>query len=78
MHKERMSMEEKARVLKSAMAQIIVDLVLMIVWGVLLVIKLENDSKDTFMIILYSICIVAFLVSMIINIVKYKKLKKQQ
>ena len=77
MHKERMGMEEKARALKSVMAQIIVDLILMIVWCVILSIKLVKDSGDTFMIILYSVCIAAFLVSMIINIVKYKRLKMQ-
>lgn len=76
--KEEIYVEEKAKALKSTMAQIIVDFILMIVWVVILIVRLGKDSTDTFMIILYSICILAFLVSMIVNIVKYRKLKKEQ
>ena len=73
-----MKVEERAGALKSAMAQIIVDLVLMVIWVVLLIVRCVNDGADTFRIIIYSIAIVAFLVSMIINIVRYRKLKKEQ
>ena len=73
-----MKVEERAGALKSAMAQIIVDLVLMVIWVVLLIVRCVNDGADTFRIIIYGIAIAAFLVSMIINIVKYRKLKKEQ
>jgi len=71
-------MEEKAKALKNLKIQIIVDLVLMMIWVVLLTIRLVNKDEDTFRIILYSICVLAFLVSLIINYFKYRKLKKQQ
>lgn len=71
-------MEEKAKALKNLKIQIIVDLVLMVIWVVLLTIRLVNKDEDTFRIILYSICVLAFLVSLIINFFKYRKLKKQQ
>jgi len=71
-------MEEKAKALKNLKIQIIVDLVLMMIWVVLLTIRLVNKDEDTFRIILYSICVLAFLVSLIINFFKYRKLKKQQ
>ena len=73
-----MKVEERARALKSTMAQIIVDLVLMVIWVVLLIVRCVNGGADTFRIIIYSIAIAAFLVSMIINIVKYRKLKREQ
>jgi len=71
-------MEEKAKALKNLKIQIIVDLVLMVIWVVLLTIRLVNKDEDTFRIILYSICVLAFLVSLIINFFKYRKLKMQQ
>jgi len=76
--KEEIEMEEKAKALKNLKIQIIVDLVLMMIWVVLLTIRLVNKDEDTFRIILYSICVLAFLVSLIINFFKYRKLKKQQ
>ena len=69
-------MEEKANALKSIMAQIIVECVLMIVWVVILIVRTVKDSSDTFRIILYSVCVLAFFISMIINIIRYRKLKK--
>ena len=76
--KEEIEMEEKAKALKNLKIQIIVDLVLMVIWVVLLTIRLVNKDEDTFRIILYSICVLAFLVSLIINFFKYRKLKMQQ
>ena len=72
------NIDENVKALKSAKVQIIVDLVLMMIWVVLLTIRLVNKDEDTFRIILYSICVLAFLVSLIINFFKYRKLKKQQ
>ena len=76
--KEEIYVEEKAKALKSTMAQIIVDCILMVVWVVILIVRLVKDSTDTFRIVLYSICILAFFVSMIGNIIKYRKLKKAE
>lgn len=58
--------------------EVIVDLILMMIWGgVILTVRLVNNSADTFRIILYGLCIAAFLVSLTINIIKYRKLKKE-
>ena len=70
-------MEELQRAMKSAKSQIIIDAILLVVWAVILIVRLVNDIADTFRIVLYSICIIAFLVSMIINIIRFRKLKKE-
>ena len=72
------NIDENVKALKSAKVQIIFDFVLMVIWAVLLTIRLVKKDEDTLIIVLYSICVLAFLISMIINIFRYRKLNKQQ
>ena len=71
-------MEEKTNALKKLKMEIIFNALMMIIWVVILIIRLTKNTEDTFGIILYSVCIALFLAAMIVCIVKYRKLKKEQ
>lgn len=67
----------KEKQLKTSKWLFITDLVCIVCWVVCLVLELTGDDVTTALVVIYSVCVVTFIVSAILNFRKYKRLKAE-